>query len=110
MPHGVRKNIASSKICKRCTECCKNYPFVKLSKNEIVLLEQATKYNFDVFTNPIGTPAEGYFLKFQKNGDCVFLTETNGSYSCSVYETRPEICKNYPENEGLCKRLSPPRD
>lgn len=97
-------NIISSEICKKCGKCCKNYPFVKLTKNEINLLEQTTKLHFEVFTNPMGKEVEEYFLQFQKNGSCFFLNENNGDYSCSVYETRPELCKNYPPNAGPCKR------
>jgi len=52
----------------------------------------------------MGKAVEEYFLQFQKNGDCFFLNENNGSYSCSVYEIRPEICKNYPSKDGLCER------
>jgi Fe-S-cluster containining protein len=90
------ENIISTEICKKCSECCKNYPIVKLSKNEINLLEQVTGLHFDVFTNPMGKGVEKYCLQFQENGDCFFLNENNGSYSCAVYEARPGICKNYP--------------
>jgi len=90
------KNITSTEICKKCGECCKNYPFVELSKNEIHALEQATALHLGVFTIPKGKAVEEYFLQFQANGDCFFLHENNGSYSCGVYEARPEICKNYP--------------
>lgn len=90
------ENILSNEICKKCGECCKNYPFIELSKNEILLLEQVTALHRDVFTNPKGEAVEEYLLEFQANGDCFFLNENNGSYSCGVYEARPGICKNYP--------------
>ncbi len=92
----------SSEICQKCAECCRDYPFVKLSENDIHSLEQVTKSHFDVFTNPMYKIGKGYFLQFQENGDCFFLNENNDSYSCSVYEARPEICKNYPSRDGLC--------
>jgi Fe-S-cluster containining protein len=50
----------------------------------------------DVFTNQKREIVEEYFLQFQKNGYCFFLSDKNGSFSCSVYEARPEICRNYP--------------
>ena len=90
------ENIIPTEICNKCAECCKNSPFVELSKNEINSLEQVTGLHFDVFTNPKGKAVEEYFLQFQENGDCFFLNENNGSYSCGVYEARPGICKNYP--------------
>ncbi len=83
-------------ICRNCAECCKNYPCVDLSNNEMDLLEKMTGVRSDVFTNPKGTEVEEYFLQFQENGYCFFLNENNGCFSCSVYEARPKICKNYP--------------
>lgn len=90
------KNIISTEICRKCAECCRNYPFVELSKYEIDLLAQVTGLHFDLFTNPKGKPVEEYFLQFRENGDCFFLNKNNGSYSCGVYEARPEICKKFP--------------
>jgi Fe-S-cluster containining protein len=85
-----------SEICKKCAECCKNYPVVDLSKNEIFSLEKVTGVHSGVFTIPKGKAVEEYFLQFQENGYCFFLNENNGSFSCGVYEVRPGICKNYP--------------
>lgn len=85
-----------TEICKKCAECCKNHPFVDLTSNEIMSLEKATGLHPDVFTNQKGQDVEEYFLQFQDNGYCFFLTESSGSFSCSVYDARPEICKNYP--------------
>ena len=55
-----------------------------------------TGLNLNVFANPKGKVVEEYFFKFQENGDCFFLKEKDGIYSCAVYETRPGICRNYP--------------
>lgn len=85
-----------TEICKKCAECCKNHPFVDLSRKEINSLHKVTGVHPDVFTNPKGKVVEEYFLQFQENGYCFFLNEDNGSFSCGVYEARPEICKNYP--------------
>lgn len=87
-----------TEICKQCAECCKKYPFVDLSKNEINSLEKLTGVSAEVFTNSKGKEIEEYFLQFQDNGYCFFLNENKGSFSCSVYEERPGICKNYPSN------------
>ena len=95
-----------TEICKKCAECCKNRPFVDLSNNEISSLEEATGLRYDVFTNQKGTKVEEYFLQFKENGYCFFLDEDNGSFSCSVYAARPEICKNYPSKptqQDACK-------
>ena len=89
-------NIILSEICKKCAECCKNYPFVELSQNEIYELRKLTGLPFDVFTIQKGEAVEEYCLQFKENGDCFFLNENNGDYSCGVYEARSEICRNYP--------------
>ncbi|MDH5522594.1 MAG: YkgJ family cysteine cluster protein [Desulfobulbaceae bacterium] len=83
-------------MCKKCGECCKNYPFIELTAGEIKLLELATGLPFKMFTNSNGKKVAGYFLQFQKNGACFFLTDHNDGYSCRVYEARPGICKKYP--------------
>jgi uncharacterized protein len=89
-------NNILSEICKNCAECCKHYSFVELSEDEIDALEKYTGLRFDVFTNPKGKATEEYFLKFKENGDCFFLNNTKGNYSCDVYEARSSICRNYP--------------
>jgi Fe-S-cluster containining protein len=94
------KNIITSEICKECGECCKNYPFVELSQQDILELEKVTGLPFDDFTNPKGGPGEGYFLTFKENGDCVFLNENNGNYCCSVYDARSAVCRNYPAKQS----------
>ena len=90
------KNIISTEKCRKCAECCKNFPFVELAKNEIDLLEQVTGLPFEEFTNPKGKPVEEYFLQFRENGDCFFLKKNDGVYGCGIYEARPEICKKFP--------------
>jgi Fe-S-cluster containining protein len=93
-----RENLISMKMCKACAECCKNYPLIKVSKNEINSLELFTGLHFGIPINSKGVEYEGYLLQFKENGDCFFLNENNGHYSCDVYEVRPDICKNYPSN------------
>jgi uncharacterized protein len=89
-------NMTQSETCRKCAKCCKGFPFIEVSRNEIHALGKLTGLPFEAFTNPKGGAAEGYFLQFKENGDCFFLNENNGSYSCGVYEARSEICRNYP--------------
>jgi len=84
----------------KCAECCKNYPFVELSQLEIFELEKMTGLPSGAFTNRKGGAVEEYFLDFKKNGDCIFLNENNGEYSCGVYEARSAICRNYPSKKS----------
>lgn len=106
------KNIISFENCCQCAECCKNYPYVELSKYDIDVLEHVTGFPFEVFTNPKGNVIEEYFLKFRDNGHCFFLNENHGRYACGVYDSRPQICRNFPSKRVqaenclvVCKQL-----
>jgi len=94
--HQVMENAALGEICKKCAECCRHYPFVELSQNDIHALRKFTGLRLDAFTNPKGKRVEEYFLKSKENGDCLFLNENNDNYSCGVYEARPRVCRDYP--------------
>lgn len=74
--------------CQRCGRCCSLK--VCLSKEDIERLEKAGEKGFIEGTN---------YLKMI-NGYCKFLTLKNGKASCSVYRSRPDICKNYPIHKG----------
>jgi uncharacterized protein len=91
----MEKSI-SSVICQRCGECCRDFPFIEISRAEIHKLEELTGLPGDKFTNSKGEESGEYFLKFKENGDCFFLNKTTGGYSCSVYEARPVKCRAYP--------------
>ena len=87
----------SSNACKKCSKCCKNFPCVELSKEEIKKLEEKTGFSFEKFTNPKGkVPVEEYFLQFKENGDCIFLKLSGEDHFCSVYGVRPKVCQSYP--------------
>ncbi|MBN1224174.1 MAG: YkgJ family cysteine cluster protein [Candidatus Aminicenantes bacterium] len=88
--------MISSEICRKCAECCKNYPYIRLSQNEVRELENLTGLTFVLFAIPKSEGVEEYFMQFKENGDCFFLNENNGDYSCSAYEARSEICRKYP--------------
>ena len=97
----------NSEVCLMCTECCKNYPFIELSPDEIRSLEKFTALKADEFTYPKDKAGTEHFLKFKDNGECFFLEENDGSYSCSVYSARSHLCKEYPSTQiqkEVCKK------
>ena len=81
--------------CFRCGLCCTDY-LVKLCGQDIALLSRG-----------LGTTKTALFRKYVKktpvgpvlrqNGrECVFLSrEGNGVTGCSMYNFRPEVCRNY---------------
>jgi Fe-S-cluster containining protein len=38
------------------------------------------------------------FLPMKENGDCPNLEWKNGMAECAIYETRPAICKDFPNH------------
>jgi len=92
----VMANPALGDICKKCAECCRHYPFIELSKDDIHALKKFTGLHVDAFTNPRNADGEGHILKFKENGDCLFLNENSGGYFCAVYEARSAVCRDYP--------------
>ncbi len=88
----------SNFVCTRCGECCKIY--AKVTPSDIRRLENAGLKDFTQ-DDPSGRTADRY-LKQQSNGWCTFLRQDkNGFYYCSVYESRPELCKRYPFVKGI---------
>ncbi len=101
-----------TELCRTCAECCKHFPFVELTEDEIGALSRETGLLADAFTNSKNTETEEYFLQFQKNGHCIFLTENEQEFSCGVYASRPGICTRYPSGtiqqdrcDALCEKF-----
>jgi uncharacterized protein len=91
-----KTKASSTHICNGCGSCCRNFPYISLSKDDIKTLENFTGLTSEEFTDNIDKAGEKRFMKFQENGDCIFLTMIDGAYSCSVYEARSAICRGYP--------------
>jgi len=93
----MTKREISSEICTPCGECCRHFPYIEISNDDIQRLIEHTGLKQEDFTNIKDIEKEEYFLKFNDNGDCVFFEENNfGLFSCGVYKARPVICANYP--------------
>jgi Fe-S-cluster containining protein len=99
----MMENPISSEVCKKCAECCRHFPFVELSRNEACEIEKLTGLPLDSFTDRKDAAVEEYFLQFRENGDCVFLLENNGAFSCRVYASRAAICRKYPSKPSQKK-------
>lgn len=92
----IVKKLLSTEICQKCGDCCKHFPLVDVSENEIASLKLLTGLCFESFLDSKGKASDGYFLQFKENGHCFFLNKKNGRYFCEIYQNRPKICKNYP--------------
>jgi len=86
-------------VCNGCGSCCRNFAYVLLSQNDINTLENFTGLASQEFTENVDIDGKKRFMKFQENGDCIFLDVVDGACSCSVYEARSETCRAYPSTD-----------
>jgi Fe-S-cluster containining protein len=93
-----------SETCRSCGECCRQFPFVELSRAEIDALVAWTGMPPGSFANVKDEAADEFFLRFREDGTCVFLIEEGGSASCAAYEARPRVCRDYPTGPDQDKR------
>ena len=95
---GKTNEKASTHRCISCGTCCRDFPYIQLSQDEIEAIESFTGLAPEAFSNDERNGGRR-FMKFKEDGDCVFLDLTEGAYTCRVYEARPGICSGYPTNE-----------
>ncbi len=91
--------MLSTHMCNDCGSCCGNFAYIRLSQDDIKTLENFTGLTSEEFTSNIDKAGEKRFMKFQKNGDCIFLNMIDGAYSCSVYDARSATCRGYPSTD-----------
>jgi len=92
--------------CQRCGKCC-CHAGVTLAIED--MSREPRLWDVAVPIQQVGNPKTRAFMAEKKHpwviggkkkrGDaCVFLVGNN----CTIYETRPQICRDYPENGGKC--------
>ncbi|MBN2232696.1 MAG: YkgJ family cysteine cluster protein [Deltaproteobacteria bacterium] len=96
-------NLSAAHVCSGCGSCCRNFAFIRLFQDDIEAIASFTGLNADEFTGNIDKAGERRFMKFQENGDCIFLNNIHGAYRCSIYEARSAICRSYPATENQRK-------
>ena len=94
-----KAKVPSTHICTCCGSCCRNFAYIPLSQDDIRTLETFTGLTSEEFTDNVDKAGEKRFMKFQENGDCIFLNKIDGAYSCSVYEARSVTCRAYPSTD-----------
>ncbi|MFZ5571488.1 MAG: YkgJ family cysteine cluster protein [Thermodesulfobacteriota bacterium] len=91
--------MSTAHVCDNCGSCCRNFAYILLAQADIKALENFTGLTAEEFTENIDKTGEKRFMKFQENGDCIFLKIKDGSYSCSIYEARSLTCREYPSTD-----------
>jgi Fe-S-cluster containining protein len=109
----VARNVADTGFrCKRCGKCCKGEwgdNTVSVFPGEVREIARAAGLDWLEIARPMESQDSDergeyhtfeWALKKQKNGDCKFLQDGR----CSIYASRPLICKTYPmrlDRQGL---------
>tara|TARA_Y100000310_G_C20682123_1_gene816608 strand:- start:1216 stop:1575 length:360 start_codon:yes stop_codon:yes gene_type:complete len=83
--------------CTKCGECCR--PRVKVSSEDISRIKELglKEEEFVDFDEKINSK-----ILLQKNNLCMFLKKGErdekgeDTFVCSIYDHRPEVCKQYP--------------
>ena len=91
--------IATSEICQRCANCCKEF-------GELVDYDNAFRFkllNTDkIVVDEINTNNDVFYRVTYKFPCSKLKKKRDGKYYCLLYENeempRPQICKGYPEN------------
>ena len=90
--------IARNFKCTRCGKCCRLR--VEPNKEDIKRIKKAGKKYF----------MQGKFLKrINGNKQCKFLISKKGIARCSIYKNRPEICRKWPNSQGIFGKQVDPR-
>lgn len=72
-------------VCSTCGNCCR-LRFIELTLKNVERIQAKGHKNFyDEIKNE--------FVMKRNNGKCIFLNQDN---SCSIYEIRPEVCRDFP--------------
>lgn len=106
--------------CTRCGACCRGTTdephTATVAPDEVRTLQEATGGEWRDVARPIpyGLDSDDFGETFEwalnvdDCGDCTFLDEqSDGKTSCSVYSTRPGICRTYPFQIDLAGTTAP---
>ena len=95
-------------ICKRCGRCCHSFSITLTIED---MNREPRLWNVAIPIQKVGNPkTKAYMIekkhpfvigKAKRGGPCPFLAPNN---DCIVYETRPQICRDYPAKGVKCLR------
>ncbi len=90
--------VAKNFKCIRCGKCCRLR--VKPNEEDIKRIKKAGKKNF---------MNEKFIKRVNENRQCKFLKSKKGIARCSIYKNRPEICRKWPNSQGIFGKQVDPR-
>jgi len=89
----IAEEIEEAIDCRVCANCCRKST-VRLSDRDIQRLSKALRVKearvIEDYTMP--SEDEGLILRRDDQSGCIFLS----GHDCTIYEDRPDICRDYP--------------
>ena len=106
IPTDLTESKSDDFPCNSChTNCCKEY-VIFVNAHDIYRLSIQLKLNPEQFLEIYGAKDYDLGIKVdeglldlalkQKNGQCMFLEESDDIFRCTVNDFKPSVCKSYP--------------
>lgn len=124
-PRKVTQEEFDKLTCNRCGQCCEKLyqpsplalakflgeiePIFHWSKEELVEVgwdsdkidDYFKMWNWISHLEPTGYEFESSMYGHRVEYTCTYLIKIDGQYTCTNYENRPNICKNFPYGESV---------
>ena len=100
--------MAGEFTCRRCAKCCRRFSITLRPED---MSREPRLWQVAVPIQRVGNPVTRAYMaekqhpwaigKARAGAPCPFLAATN---DCFIYETRPQICRDYPQEGVKCLR------
>ena len=92
----LRSEDITNDVCRRCARCCSIKVQVSGDHRHLELMELVYGERLTIKSRePCECGCKGEKFGGFLEDPCPHLVEEDGVYRCSVYETRPEFCRDY---------------
>ncbi|MGM5484491.1 MAG: YkgJ family cysteine cluster protein [Nanobdellota archaeon] len=85
-------------LCGDCRNCC-TFTYVRIRDEDIKRWKEENRYDIIICLDT--WVDNNRFLIHKDNMECIFL----GEHGCDIYETRPEVCREYPKSAAHAKKF-----
>jgi Fe-S-cluster containining protein len=95
MAKQLRTKEELSELCQRCGKCCMTMSFeggvVTKSERDVIHWMQLHGLQVDYYQLNGGKQRYAFTIPLR----CNELVEKDGRFSCGIYDTRPQMCRDY---------------
>lgn len=105
---GKEVKIMSTFDCRRCGACCRGQIGVdaqglETDEDEVAKLLDLENTRHELQHHAPGKIRVAYgVMRLKDNGDCIALKEDHGIWTCTIYDHRPTICREFEVGGEWC--------